>query len=80
MSEMMIVQQAVAQRDKELRAQLKPGPWDWMELPYVCVLGWRLMLVGITAAIAALVLVPFCPPQQRRMTRHVRKNAATVSR
>lgn len=80
MGEMTIVKQAVAQRDKELRAQRKPGPWDWMELPCGCVLGWCLMLVGIMVALAALVLVPFCPPHQRRITRHVRNNAATVSR
>lgn len=56
---MTIVQLVVAQRERELRAQRRPGWWDWLELPCACIIGACLMLVGIMAATATIVLEPF---------------------
>jgi len=61
MSEMTIVQLVVAQRERELREQRRSGWWDWFELPGACVIGACLMLLGIMAATAAVVLLPFRP-------------------
>jgi len=62
MSEMTIVQLVVAQRERELRAQRRPGWWDCFELPCTCIIGACLMLVGIIAATAAVIFAPFRSP------------------
>jgi len=62
MSEMTIIQLVVAQRERELRAQRQAGWEDWLELPCTCVIGACLLLMGIMAAAAAVVLAPFRPP------------------
>ena len=62
MSEMTIIQLLVAQRERELRAQRRPGWWDRFELPCVWVLGVCLLLLAIVAAVVAVVLSPFRRP------------------
>ncbi len=61
MSEMTIVQLVVAQREREIRAQRRSGWWDCFELPCACIIGACLMLVGIMAATATIVLATFRP-------------------
>jgi hypothetical protein len=65
MSEMTIVQLVVAQRERELRALRRSGWWDCFELPCACLIGGCLMLLGIVAATAVMVLAPFRAPSTR---------------
>jgi hypothetical protein len=62
MSEMTIVQLMVAQREREWRAERKPGRFEWLAVPVVCVFMVCTILLVFVSCIVAVLLGLFRQP------------------